>query len=123
MLRKLLLALLFFSFAKISFGNLIDAVSSPDGNIFLRVVATGANATGYKLAYEVEYKKNGVIKTSQLGFVLKEPSIRLDYFAVTGKEQSSADNTWQPVWGEVKAIRNNYNQLVLKLKGQNRNIS
>ncbi len=117
--KKLLLALLFISFVQISFGNLIDAVSSPDGNIFLRVVTIGANATGDKLAYEVDYKKNSIIKTSQLGFILKEPSIRLDYFAVTGKEQSSADNTWQPVWGEVKTIRNNYNQLVLKLKGQN----
>ncbi len=118
MLRKLLPAIACFFLAQICFGNLIETVSSPDGNIRLRIVTVGANATGDKLAYEIDYKSNGVISTSQLGFVLKEPAARLEYFTVTGKEQNTVNETWQPVWGEVREIRNNYNQLRLKLKGE-----
>lgn len=119
MYKKLLLAFVFTSFIQICSANKIETVSSPDGTIYFTVVATDGNTTGYKLAYEISYKKKEAIRTSGLGFVLKEPSVRLDYFEVLSKHQSTADENWQPVWGEVRSIRNNYNQLVLKLKGQN----
>ncbi|MEQ1676041.1 MAG: glycoside hydrolase family 97 protein [Chitinophagaceae bacterium] len=119
MYKKLLLAIVLISFIQICSANKIETVSSPDGTIYFTVVATDGNATGYKLAYEISYKKKDAIRTSGLGFVLKEPSLRLDYFEVLAKEHSTADENWQPVWGELKTIRNNYNQLILKLKGQN----
>jgi hypothetical protein len=117
MVKKLFLAGCLF-IAQCCHANLIDAVLSPDGNIIFRVVATDGTPNGYKLAYEVDYKKQPVITTSQLGFVFNQPSVRLDHFDITGSEKSSRDETWQPVWGEVKNIRNNYNQLVLKLRGK-----
>ncbi|MBL7748291.1 MAG: glycoside hydrolase family 97 protein [Chitinophagaceae bacterium] len=119
MRNKLFFTLVSIFFLQICFANKIEGIASPDGNIYFSVVATGNNATGYKLAYEISYKKKDAIKTSQLGFILKEPSLRLYHFEILSKEVTTVDENWQPVWGEVKTIRNNYNQLVLKLKGQN----
>ena len=35
---------------------------------------------------------------------------------VTDTKESTFDETWKPVWGEVKSIRNNYNELLVTLK-------
>ena len=37
-------------------------------------------------------------------------------FEIAGIKTTSFDETWQPVWGETKDIRNNYNQLVVELR-------
>ena len=42
-----------------------------------------------------------------------------DGFEVTGTTASTFDETWKPVWGEVKDIRNHYNELLVKLNQQN----
>jgi sugar phosphate isomerase/epimerase len=39
----------------------------------------------------------------------------MDGFAVTKTEQKSVDESWNPVMGEEKTIRNNYNELVVTL--------
>ncbi|MBC7947147.1 MAG: glycoside hydrolase family 97 protein [Chitinophagaceae bacterium] len=98
--------------------NLIESIFSPDRNISFMVVATGTDSTGYSLAYEMLYRTKPVIGTSALGFVLNNPAIRLDHFEVLAKQQNTVDETWSPLWGEVKHVRNNYNQLTLKLKGK-----
>ena len=36
-------------------------------------------------------------------------------FSLQGTETASFDETWQPVWGECSHIRNNYNELLVKL--------
>jgi len=38
-----------------------------------------------------------------------------DGFEVVGTTTSSFDETWQPVWGEERNIRNHYNELVINL--------
>ena len=47
---------------------------------------------------------------------LKTPEVRLDKFDLLTTTTSELDETWKPVWGEVSSIRNNYDELVLKLK-------
>ncbi|MEO8404518.1 MAG: glycoside hydrolase family 97 protein [Chitinophagaceae bacterium] len=66
--------------------------------------------------YSVEYKARPVILPSTLGFVFSQPSVRLDKFVLLDKTENEVDETWKPVWGEVSSIRNNYNELTLKLK-------
>lgn len=39
----------------------------------------------------------------------------LDGFTVTDTKTSAFDETWKPVWGEVKEIRNHYNELAVTL--------
>jgi hypothetical protein len=42
----------------------------------------------------------------------------LDGFTVKSEETSTFDETWQPVWGETRTIRNHYNDLLVKLTQQ-----
>lgn len=66
--------------------------------------------------YEVYFNNKPVILPSHLGFVLKEDSSFYTDFQITGAEKKSFDETWQPVWGETKNIRNHYNEVVVHLQ-------
>lgn len=66
--------------------------------------------------YRLNYKNKEVIKTSTLGFLLKNDSKSLlNDFIVLDFKTSSFDETWKPVWGEVASIRNKYNELEVTL--------
>ncbi len=106
----------FIFICKISFASVVQTISSPNGNIVFRVISHDNEKDGVKLSYELDFKNKSIIKESQLGFILKEPAARLDRFEILGADQNKFDQTWQPVWGETKNIRNHYNQLTLKLK-------
>jgi len=67
-------------------------------------------------AYEVSFDGKPVILSSHLGFVLNEDSAFYRGFRQTGVERRSFDETWQPVWGETKDIRNHYEELVVHLQ-------
>lgn len=66
--------------------------------------------------YWLEYKGRKVIDKSKLGFDLKGKNNLLDNFSIVDVVYDSFDETWTPVWGEVNKIRNNYNELLIKLK-------
>jgi len=71
--------------------------------------------------YRVYFKNKAVIESSSMGFELKEnPSLKdmppmKDNFLVSRVDSSLANDTWQPVWGEVKTIRNNFRQYIFHL--------
>jgi hypothetical protein len=65
--------------------------------------------------YSLTYKGRPVIKPSHLGLELKEGPSLTNGFAVTGTKTRAFDETWTPVWGETKTIRNHYNELTVKL--------
>jgi hypothetical protein len=62
--------------------------------------------------YELTYKQKPVIKQSKLGFEVAGFSLR-DGFKIIDSETATFDETWKPVWGEVKEIRNRYNELAV----------
>jgi hypothetical protein len=66
--------------------------------------------------YAVRFGDKPVILPSRLGFVLKEDSGFYKGFVVSGVERKKMDETWQPVWGEVKDIRDHYEELTIHLK-------
>lgn len=58
-----------------------------------------------------------VTKTSRMGFEMTDSKLSFDKdFEVVTTKESSFDETWKPVWGEVKSIRNHYNELEVQLK-------
>jgi hypothetical protein len=65
--------------------------------------------------YSLTYKGRPVIKPSHLGLELKEGPSLTNGFAVTGTKTRTFDETWTPVWGETKTIRNHYNELTVTL--------
>lgn len=65
--------------------------------------------------YQLDLKGQAIIKESRLGLELKDASSLLDGFALTNVANTSFDETWKPVWGEVKEIRNHYNEMAVTL--------
>lgn len=86
-------------------------IASPDQNLELKF---GLSPTG-EPTYELAYKKKPVIKTSKLGLELKGAPSFLDGFQIDKSEKSSFDETWSPILGEQKNIRNHYNELLVTL--------
>lgn len=85
---------------------------SPSGNVTIDV---SLNTQGTPV-YQVMYKKKEVIKPSTLGLELVDSENLMDGFKIVKTETSTFDETWQPVWGESKDIRNHYNELFLQLE-------
>ena len=66
--------------------------------------------------YELSYKNKSIIKSSKLGFELKnDKNSLLNGFVITNSKTATFDETWKPVWGEVAQIRNHYNELAVTL--------
>ena len=87
-------------------------VTSPQGKVAVDFSITGNGVP----TYEVKYKGMEVIKPSTLGLELTGANNLMDGFEVLKTSTSSFDETWTPVWGETKTIRNNYNEMLVELR-------
>ncbi len=67
------------------------------------------------LAYSVYRKDQVVILPSGMGFKLNKPVAELNKFNITAIDSLAVNESWKPVWGEVKMIQNNYRQTALTL--------
>jgi len=85
---------------------------SPNGNLVINV---DLNEKGTPI-YQVTYKGKEVIKPSSLGIELNEENSLMDQFRINKTSVSTFDETWQPVWGETRNIRNNYNELLVEME-------
>ena len=99
------------------FFNLVSAqeLESPSKDVSLKF---SINNLG-EPTYTVYYKGKEVIKPSKLGLLLKDGTNFTKDFEIIKSEESTFDETWQPVLGEQSNIRNHYNQLFIELKQQN----
>ncbi|MFA6831278.1 MAG: glycoside hydrolase family 97 protein [Bacteroidaceae bacterium] len=89
-----------------------QVVTSPDGHLSMTFSLMADGTPQYKL----DYKEKIVIKPSKLGFELDAPNKDLlNGFVVKDVARTAYDNTWTPVWGETKTIRNHYNELAVVL--------
>ena len=97
-----------------------ESITSPNGQLQLNF---SVNAQGEPV-YELSYKGKPVINPSKLGLELKNDPGLMNGFTMADAKTSTFDETWEPVWGEVKQIRNHYNELAVTLnqKAQDRNI-
>jgi len=115
------------------FGINSQELKSPNGNLIMNF---SLQNDGFP-TYELTYKGKTVIKPSSLGIELKPEADSREFydfstdgnlienrdektdfysnFQLTDAKMSSFDQTWQPVWGEEKEIRNNYNELAVYL--------
>ena len=106
-MKQILLAtVLLFSAGLLS----AETVKSPNGAMVLNVELKNGVPV-----YRLDYKNQAVVKESKLGLELKDGKNLTDGFELTKTETASFDESWNPVWGEVKTIRNNYNELAVTL--------
>lgn len=104
---KLIISALLFSALNVD----ADVVTSPNGIVSIDFRLKNGIPT-----YKVDYKGKPVIKESRLGLELRDGKNLMDGFEQLNATTSTFDETWQPVWGEVKEIRNHYNELLAELK-------
>jgi len=88
-----------------------NTLQSPDKNFVLQF---SLSAKGEPL-YSLNYKGKTVIKPSLMGFQLKNAPSLLSGFTISDVKQAWQDDTWKPVWGEVKEIRDHYNEMLVTL--------
>ena len=111
----------------------VQTLASPSGNMGMTFQLTADGTPQYTLNYgdqqvilpsNLGFEFRGVLKAQKLvynadGTISKvdreSPYSFHDGFAVESVETSSFDETWEPVWGEEKEIRNNYNELLVNL--------
>lgn len=109
-------------------------LKSPDGNLTMRFILQDGGIPTYSL----NYKNKAVIKPSKLGLELKKEksdapadfddfevkqeaallekkTSLYDDFEIAKTGTATFDETWKPVWGEVKEIRSHYNELAITL--------
>ncbi len=87
-------------------------ISSPDNNVTLKFELTENGSPAYYLSY----KNKAVVEHSTLGLELKEEEDLTQGFEVEETATAAFDETWKPVWGEEKEIRNHYNELAVTLR-------
>ena len=107
---------------------------SPDGRLVMNFTLDVAG----RPSYDLTYKGRSVVRPSYLGLELKtdgqgsfSTSVTSSFtrekgsesmanlmsgFRIAGMEASTFDETWQPVWGETRNIRNHYNELFVSLR-------
>lgn len=110
---------------------LAQELKSPDGLLRMNFRITDNGVPGYQLFY----KGKEVIKPSKMGLELKGNTTKVEFgdeaaikteqkdiknslydgFSLKNTATSSFDEIWQPVWGERKNIRNQYNELSVNL--------
>lgn len=106
-----------------------------------KVESPSLNLTAYfdiqegRPVYWLLHKGDTVIRPSHLGIALRGEHSRgnfndyreektietatnglLNGFVMTGSERYRFDETWQPVWGEERNIRNRYNEMLITLR-------
>jgi hypothetical protein len=107
-------------FSFIIFAVQINAqeLKSPNGNITLLFELNNNGSPTYK----VNFKNKEVIKTSKLGLELKnDKQSLLTDFTITKTQTFAFNEDWNPVWGELKTIKNNYNELAVTLNQKETN--
>jgi glucan 1,4-alpha-glucosidase len=82
-------------------------MKSPNGNQVLTFMIDESGAPTYSL----NFKGKAIIKPSAMGFQLKEANAMQQNFQVWAVDSTSKNETWLPIWGEEKEIRNNYKEL------------
>lgn len=94
-----------------------QTIKSPGGNLTLHF---SINPEGIP-TYQLSYGKQFVINESKLGIELNGLPSFINNFSLLKVDSSTVDESWNPVWGEVKTIRSNYRELAVTLQQINVN--
>ena len=88
-----------------------QSIKSPNGNFKMHFNLKDSVAN-----YSLDFKQKTIVKPSNLGLELVNKPSLMDGFVVKDTATASFDETWQPVLGEEKNIRNHYNELLVTLQ-------
>lgn len=90
----------------------IAKVNSPDESISIQA---GVNSKS-QLYYLVKLRNSVIIDTSYIDFEFQHQLPLKNNLKIVDAVSSSFNETWEMPWGEQRYVKNNYNELILKLK-------
>jgi glucan 1,4-alpha-glucosidase len=90
----------------------VPELRSPNGKLAMTFRLTPEGEPTYRLSLG----DRTVVRDSKLGLEFKGAAAFAKGFVVDRANTSSADETWEPVWGETRRIRNHYNELSVTLR-------
>jgi len=90
--------------------TMAQELNSPDYSFLMNFQVDGGIPK-----YALTFQGKPVILESALGLELTGSESLTSGFKLIQIEKSGFDETWEPVWGEHKKIRNHYNELLLTL--------
>ena len=88
---------------------------SPDGRIEATLTVDECGTPRYTLHFGDEQ----LIDNAPLGIVTSEENMR-EGMKLRGVEYTTADTSWEPVWGQYATIRDNYNAMSVELRSKQR---
>jgi glucan 1,4-alpha-glucosidase len=91
-------------------------ITSPGNKVTLSF-----NLENGRPVYSVLYKDQDVLTKSGTGFIIKDQRSLNDNLLIDSVWENSVDTVWTQVWGEDKFVRNNYNELKVKLRENTEN--
>ncbi|MEI7947432.1 MAG: glycoside hydrolase family 97 N-terminal domain-containing protein, partial [bacterium] len=87
-----------------------ETVQSPDWKIKIELELKDS-----KPFWNVRYGSNTIIQNGLLGVELSADNLSGSY-TLAGTERATANTTWKPVWGFISEVRDNYNELTVKVQ-------
>jgi alpha-glucosidase len=85
-------------------------VASPSGDVVVAFSLAGGAPR-----YAVTRRGHAIVRPSRLGFRLRDAPPLEDGFRVIDTKRRSVDETWEQPWGEVRSIRDRFNELRVAL--------
>lgn len=89
-----------------------QTLKSPNGNLSLDFALSASGEP----AYQLTYKGKSVLRTSNIAFEIKNQPRLGNGFTIIDTKATETNGSWQPVWGEVKSIRNHYREMAVTLQ-------
>jgi alpha-glucosidase len=90
--------------------NTTENVTSPNGKIEVTFMLNAGTQT-----YKVDFADQAVILPSKMGFTLRDSEPLSQNLGLSDVKRRTYDETWTQPWGEVKDIREHYNELRVEL--------
>jgi hypothetical protein len=109
-MKNILLSCLFILALNLSINA--EEIKSPDGNFKLTFHLDKIGTPIYSL----NFKNKQVLQESKMGFILKSDIMLNKDFQIIDKQFDSENSVWNPILGEQKEIRNNYNEMKVSLQ-------
>lgn len=106
---KIKLFCLVILFAAVSF---TQSIKSPTGKLILSFAITDKGEPTYQL----KFGNKDILEPGKLGIKLLNQEGFVNGFTIIKVDSVSVSDSWDPVWGEVKTIQNNYKELAVTLQ-------
>jgi alpha-glucosidase len=111
MIGRIFMGLALMVFALVTPVNAAE-ISSPGKILTVTLTTNGEGRAGYTITR----RGKAVIDESHLGFLFTDAPQMLRNFEIADAKTSTHDETWEQPWGEWRTIRNQYNELRVRLR-------